>query len=265
MSEDSDGVGHGKFGMNIKPQMLTDEERATYEWQMWVEDFGEAGQERLKGASVLVSRCGGVGGVVAYELAAAGVGKLVIPHAGKTKHSDLNRQLLMTYGNIGKERGACLKERLLDLNPRLEVVSVDENVSEDNAEELVGMADVVVDCAPLFVERFAMNRAAMRQGKPMVECPMYDCEAQLTTFLPGKTGCLACLYPETPDYWKREFPVFGAVSGMVACMAAMEVIKLIGGFGKVLADRMLTIDLRGMGVSEVRLKRDPECEVCVGI
>ena len=80
----------------MPPKPLTEHERAVYEWQMWVPDFGETGQEKLKNSSVMVSRVGGVGSVVAYELAAAGVGKLVLAHAGNVKPSDLNRQLLMT-------------------------------------------------------------------------------------------------------------------------------------------------------------------------
>ena len=68
--------------MNTDRPPLTDEERATYRWQMWVDDFGESGQEKLKGATVMVSRVGGLGGVVAYELAAAGIGRLVLAHAG---------------------------------------------------------------------------------------------------------------------------------------------------------------------------------------
>src|SRR6056297_2142124 len=83
---------------------LDDDERAIWEWQIWTEGFGEAGQEKLKGASVLISRCGGLGSPVAYELAAAGVGKLVIAHAGNVKPSDLNRQLLMTHDQLGKSR-----------------------------------------------------------------------------------------------------------------------------------------------------------------
>src|SRR5690606_30818014 len=144
---------------------LNDEERAVYEWQMWVPGFGEAGQEVLKGSSVLVSRCGGLGGVVAYELAAAGVGQLVIAHAGNVKPSDLNRQLLMTHDWLGKPRVESAARRLRELNPRLEVVAVNENVSADNVARLVDQVDLVVDCAPLFGERFAMNAEAVRQGK----------------------------------------------------------------------------------------------------
>lgn len=241
---------------------LTAEERATYEWQMWVPDFGEAGQERLKSASVMISRLGGVGGVVAYELAAAGIGKLVLAHAGNVKHSDLNRQLLMTYDQLGKSRMESVERRLLELNPRLEIVAVSENVSEQNAEELVAQCDVVVDCAPLFPERFAMNAAAVRQQKPLVECAMYELEAQLTTIVPGKSPCLRCLYPTEPPSWKREFPVFGAVSGSVACMAAMEAIKLIAQIGTPLIGRQLHFDLRDMRFHVLDVAANPQCPQC---
>jgi len=247
---------------SVTPQKLTDEERATYEWQVWVDDHREEGQERLKGASVLISRVGGLGSPVAYELAAAGVGKLVLAHGGNVKPSDLNRQLLMTHDWLGKPRVESAARRLKQLNPRLEVVQVPENVSEDNAASLVEQVDVVVDAAPLFNERFAMNREAVRQGKPMVEAAMFDLEAHLTTIVPGISPCLSCLYPDDPTYWKRQFPVFGAVSGTIGCIAAMEVIKLISGIGTTLAGRLLTIDLRHMDFCVLKTMRNPECPVC---
>lgn len=246
--------------MPSKP--LTEHERAVYEWQMWVPDFGETGQEKLKNASVMISRVGGVGSVVAYELAAAGVGKLVLAHAGNVKPSDLNRQLLMTEDWIGKPRIESIKRRLLDLNPRLEIVDVAENVSEDNAAELVQQCDLIVDCAPLFPERFAMNRQAVLQNKPLVECAMYELEAHITTVIPGKSPCLQCIWPENPPTWKRQFPVFGAVSGTVACMGAMEAIKLIGGIGDPLSGRLVRMDLRDMEFQTMKVSRRPECEIC---
>lgn len=241
---------------------LTDEERAVYEWQIWVPEFGEAGQEKLKGASVLVSRVGGLGSVVAYELAAAGVGKLVLAHAGNIKPSDLNRQLLMTHDALGTSRVESAARRLGDLNPRLEVIAVPENMNADNAARLVDQVDLIVDCAPLFPERYEMNRQAVLQGKPIVECAMYDLEANITTVIPGETPCLACLYPDDPPAWKREFPVFGAVSGTVGCLAAMEAIKVIGGFGETLAGSLLTMDLRDMTFRKRRIERNPACRVC---
>jgi molybdopterin/thiamine biosynthesis adenylyltransferase len=244
---------------------LTADERARYEWQLWVEGFGEAGQRKLKGATVLVSRVGGVGGCAAYQLAAAGVGRLILAHAGDLKASDLNRQLLMTTDWLGKPRIDSAVRRLRELNPGIEIIGVPENISESNVARLVAQADLVVDAAPLFQERFLMNRECVRQRKPMVECAMYEYEAHLTTFIPGETGCLACLYPAHPEWWKREFPVFGAVAGTVGNMGAMEAIKLLGGTGKTLAGRMLHMNLREMKFQTVKLRRDPACGVCGGL
>jgi molybdopterin/thiamine biosynthesis adenylyltransferase len=246
----------------MKTSELSERERAIYEWQMWVSDFGEQGQLKLKRASVMVSRVGGVGGVVAYQLAAAGIGKLVLAHAGNVKPSDLNRQLLMTHDHLGKPRIESIVRRLTDLNPRLEIEAVGENVSADNADALVSQADIVVDCAPLFPERFAMNDAAVKQHKPMVECAMYELEAQITTIVPGKTPCLRCLFPASPPTWTREFPVFGAVSGTVACMAAMEVIKLVAGIGEPLLGQLLKFDLRDMSFNKLSISRNRDCPTC---
>lgn len=247
--------------MRDRPELTTDE-RSIYEWQMWVPGVGESGQCKLKAASVLVSRVGGVGGVAAYQLAAAGVGRLILAHAGNVKPADLNRQLLMTHDALATARVECAARRLRELNPRVEVATVPENVCAANAERLVGMADVVVDAAPLFAERYALNAAAVRQGKPLVEAAMYELSAQVTTVLPGRTACLACRVPDPPPDWKRRFPVFGAVSGVAGCVAAVEVIKLITGIGEPLADRLLVCELREMGFRVFRTRRRPNCPVC---
>lgn len=241
---------------------LTAEERAIYEWQMWVPGVGEEGQLKLKNASVLVSRVGGLGGLVALELAAAGVGKLVLAHGGVLQPSDLNRQLLQTHDHIGKLRIDSIVRRLQDLNPRCEIIGVPENASEANADALVAQADIVVDAAPMFQERLSLNAAAFRAGKPLVECAMHTLDASVTTFVPGKTGCLSCYIPEVPSTWKRQFPVFGAVSGTAACIGAMEVIKLITGIGTTLQGELLSMNLESMQFRKVRLPRRDDCSVC---
>ena len=250
--------------MNASPAApeLTDDEIEAYGWQIPVGGFGEAAQRRLKGASVLVSRVGGLGGLVAFELAAAGVGRLVLAHGGNLRSDDLNRQLLMTHDHIGKPRIESAVARLKALNPRVEIVAEPFNVSEDNAARLVGQADVVVDCAPLFEERYLMNREAMRQGRPMVEAAVYDLELHLTTFLPGVTGCLRCLYPQPSQTWTRRFPVLGAVSGTAGSMAALEAIKVITGVAPTLAGRLMTLDLRTWRMSRLRTRRVPDCPDC---
>jgi molybdopterin/thiamine biosynthesis adenylyltransferase len=241
---------------------LTAEERVIYEWQMWVPGMGEEGQLKLKNARVLVSRVGGLGGLVALELAAAGIGKLILAHGGVLQPSDLNRQLLQTHDHLGKPRIESIVRRLKDLNPRCDIIGVPENISEANADALVAQADIVVDAAPMFQERLALNAAAFRAGKPLVECAMHTLEASVTTFVPGKTGCLACYIPEVPPTWKRQFPVFGAVSGTAACIGAMEVIKLLTGIGTTLQGELLSMNLDTMQFRKVRLPKRADCAVC---
>jgi molybdopterin/thiamine biosynthesis adenylyltransferase len=241
---------------------LTDAERAVYEWQLDVPGFGEAGQAKLKRATVLISRVGGLGGAVAYNLAAAGVDHLILAHAGNVRPADLNRQILMTHAGLGRSRVESAARRLAELNPSLRVTAVAENVTDASAEHLVGKADLVVDAAPLFAERFALNRAAVRLNRPMVECAVYELQVQLTTIVPRRTPCLACIYPEDPPAWRRRFPVFGAVAGAAGGLAAMEAIKVLAGLGEPLAGRLLTMDLRSMATRCITLTRRPDCPVC---
>ncbi len=243
---------------------LNQEEKDTYAWQTTVPGFGEEGQVKLKNSTVFISRCGGLGSVVAYELAAAGVGKMVLAHGGDVKHSDLNRQLLMTHEWLGKPRIESVERRLKELNPRLEIEAVNANVVEENAEALMSDVDLIIDCAPLFEERYLMNREAIRNNIPLVECAMFEMQAQITTIIPGKTPCLACIYPQTPAGWKRRFPVFGAVSGTVGCMAAMEAIKVLSQLGDTLENRLLSFDLRDMTFLKSPIAKRPDCSACGG-
>ncbi|MGE3309664.1 MAG: ThiF family adenylyltransferase [Limisphaerales bacterium] len=241
---------------------LDDSERETYGWQIDLEGFGEPAQSRLKGASVLISRVGGLGGAAAQYLAAAGVGRLVLAHAGTIRPSDLHRQILMTHAGIGSRRIDSATRRLLDLNPRIEIVPVPENISPANADALVAQADVVVDAAPLFSERYVLNRAAVAARKPIVEAAVYDLELHLTTVQPGVTACLRCLYPEPSATWQRRFPILGAVSGVAGSLAALEVVKLLTGFEQPLTHELLVANLRSMSWRRFRTRRLSDCPDC---
>src|SRR3990172_5765277 len=242
---------------------LSAREWERYRRQIQIPGFGEEGQRKLKGASALVSRVGGLGGPAALYLAMAGIGRLVIAHGGLLTESNLNRQILMRADHVGKPRLECATELFARLAPEVEVVAVGEDVNEARALSLVQQVDVVCDCAPSFEERFALNHACVRLGRPMVEAAMYGMEGHLTTILPGKTPCLECLVPDKPDWWQvLGFPVLGAVSATLGCLAAVEAIKLITGCGPVLAGEMLIMDTRSMDFRKYRLQRRPDCPVC---
>lgn len=245
-------------------QSLSEAERAHYEWQTWSPGFDVEGQQRLKAARVLVSRVGGVGGAAAQQLAMAGIGRIVLAHAGDLRAGDLNRQGLMAFSGLGRPRAQQAAQRLRDLNPYIEVEAVAENVNEDNVERLVAEVDLVVGAAPLFSERLLLNRAAVRQGKPLVDCAMYDLDVQVTTVLPGRPPCLACLVPEPPPAWRRQFPVFGAVATVAGALGAMEAIKVLAGLGQPLTGRLLLGDLRTMTFRPMMVWPRPDCPVCAG-
>ena len=132
-----------------------------YAWQEAVTGFGAEGQKRLRDATVLVSRVGGVGGTAAIYLAAAGIGRLILAHAGPLRLDDLNRQILMNTPGLGQSRADVATATLASLNPDVAVEAVPENISPENALSLVRRCDLVVSAAPLFSERLAMNAAAV--------------------------------------------------------------------------------------------------------
>ena len=159
--------------------MLTDLDRSIYEWQLDVPGFGDEGQEKLRRTTALVSRIGGLGGTVAFQLAAAGIGKLILVHAGNLRKDDLNRQVLMRWDGLEKSRVESASKTLATFNPNIEVEVHDANFDEGNAAELVGRADIVFSCAPLFEERFLMNRECVRLSKPMIDSAPPPLEASL--------------------------------------------------------------------------------------
>lgn len=242
---------------------LTPDQLERYARQIQMPGFGEAAQEKLLSSHALVTRVGGLGGPACFALAGAGIGKLTVVHSGKLESPDLNRQVLMRGDSIGRDRSPQAEETLKRFRPDLEVRAVDTPLAEGNVDELLADVDIVLDCTPDFEERHCLNAACVRRGLPMIEAAMDDTVGMLTTVLPGKTPCLACIWPESPPEWKiYGFPVIGAVSGALGNLAAMEAVKVLTGFGEPLAGRLLRYDLRSMRFDRYTVRRNPDCPVC---
>jgi molybdopterin/thiamine biosynthesis adenylyltransferase len=245
---------------------LTARDRDIFKRQIQMPGFGEEAQQKLKDSSALVTRVGGLGGPVALYLAMAGVGKLVIAHSGKLTWSNLNRQILMRHDYVGRPRIECAPELFARLHPECELIAIGEDADEETARRWVSQVDIVCDCPPSFEERYALNKACVELGKPMVEAAMYGMEGTLTTIVPGETPCLACLVPEPPEWWETYgFPVLGAVSAALGCLAAVEAVKVLTGFGEPLKGQMLSYDANAMDFFKFPVKRRPDCPVCEGV
>lgn len=259
MSLGAEGVGAGNL-----PE-LSEFELQMYARQLQLPEFGIAEQRKLKAATVMLSRVGGVGGTVALLLARAGIGGVVLAHDGIIEPENLNRMFLAFREHLGRPRSEVFRETLLRINPDLKIVAVNENVTEKNVMRLAAHADIIVDSAPEFEERYLMNREAIRQNKPLVMAAMSGLEGYVTTILPGKTPCLSCLYPEPPEYWNAlGFPVMATSATLVASVAAMEVIKLLTGHGETLAGQLLYCDLSTNVFQRMQVVRRADCAVCKG-
>ncbi len=241
---------------------LTPTELERYQRQMMLPNFGEEAQQKLHTSTVLVTGVGGLGGTAALYLAVAGVGRLILVRGGNLRQDDMNRQILMTDDWVGKPRVTKAKESLSAINPDVEIEAICEYVTPSNVDSLVLQADLALDCAHNFEERDLLNAACVRWRKPMIEAAMNGMEAYLTTIIPGETPCLSCLFPEKPNWDRRGFGVLGAVSGTLACLTALEAIKVITGVGTPLLSQLLTMDLGNMNFAKRHSYKEPHCPVC---
>ena len=238
--------------------MLTADELQRYRRQLIIPDWGEQGQQKLKSAKVVVAGAGGLGSAVLTYLVIAGVGKIRIIDNDKVELSNLNRQMLHADEAIGKRKVDSAKERLQALNPIVEIEAISDAFSEDNVYDLVGDL-LIVDALDNLDARLLLNKVSIEQKSPLFHGAVYDFEGRATTLIPGLTPCLQCLYTGSLS---GEVPVAGVTPGVIGCIQAAEVIKYIVGIGELLTNRLFTYYGLRMKFGEIKLKKDPNCEVC---
>lgn len=231
-----------------------------YKRQAGIEGFGASGQEKLSKTAAFVAGVGGLGSSVCIYLAAAGVSHLRIVDHDEVETSNLNRQILYETEAIGGRKVLLAENRLQRLNPDIRIEAVDTTITEGNILQLVDGCDLIVDALDNFPTRYLLNKAALQKQIPFFYGSVYGLEGMLTDIIPGRTGCLRCLFPEAPP--PVNTPVLGATPGVVGCIQAMEVIKYVVGVGELLANRLLLFDGLDMTFREVKLRRDPTCCDC---
>jgi len=242
---------------------LTAAELERYDRQIGPGVLTHDGQQRLKAATVLVTRAGGMGGPAALMLTMGGVGRVIIAHGGVLISPDLNRQVLGAEDVLGKPRAPEFAACLRSMNRFAEIEAIDHEPDDAEALQLARRCDVVLSCPPTFEERLRLNRAAVAAGIPLIDAAQWGLGGTLCVFRPGETACLQCLYPEPPPF-EEDFPVVGAISAALGSLAALEAIKIVSGCGQVLWGKMLNYDGYRAGVSIIQLTRRPDCPCCAG-
>jgi len=246
---------------------LSNEEIRRYSRHLILPEFGMQGQRRLKEGSVLLIGTGGLGSPLALYLAAAGVGHIGLVDFDVVDESNLQRQIAHGTSTIGVRKTESARRRLNDLNPNVEVTTYEEQVTSENAFELMRPYDVIVDGTDNFPTRYLTNDASVMLGKPNVYGSIFRFEGQATVFYPKEGGpCYRCLYPEPPPPGLvpscAEGGVLGVLPGVIGTIQATEAIKLLAGIGETLVNRLMLYDALSMRFRELKLRRNPDCPVC---
>jgi molybdopterin/thiamine biosynthesis adenylyltransferase len=246
---------------------LRPEQRERYSRHVLIPEVGEAGQLELLDTSMLLIGAGGLGSPAALYLAAAGVGRLGIVDDDVVDESNLQRQVLHSTARLGEAKADSARRTLTELNPDVEVVTIEERLTSDNVDAILAQGwDVIVDGADNFPTRYLLNDASVWHGIPVVHGSIYRFEGQTTVFKPHEGPCYRCLFPQPPPPELApscaEGGVLGVLPGVIGSLQANEALKLALGAGDPLIGRLLLFDALSTSFTEVAIRRDPDCPVC---
>jgi adenylyltransferase/sulfurtransferase len=252
-------------GATATRSRFTPEQAVRYSRHIILPEIGGVGQRKLLNAKVVLIGAGGLGAPTAMYLGAAGVGTMGIVDFDTVDLSNLHRQIIHGHANIGRPKTESARDKIADINPDVNVVLHNEPLTSENAMEILGQYDIIVNGCDNFATRYLVNDAAYLLKKPVVDGSIFRFEGQATVYQPGK-GCYRCLFPSPPPPGAvpscAEAGVLGALPGMIGVIQATETVKLILELGEPLVNRLLLYDALAMEFREVKIRRDPECPLC---
>src|SRR5215213_8300305 len=248
------------------PVSLTREQRERYSRHLLVPEIGLEGQTKLLNAKVLLLGAGGLGSPTALYLAAAGVGTLGVVDDDEVDLSNLQRQVIHTTDRIGTPKVDSAEIAINGINPDVKVVKYKTRLDASNIMEIIDGYDVIVDGVDNFPTRYLLNDATVRLDIPVVSASILGFDGQLSVFKPHDGPCYRCLYPVPPPAELAPScganGVLGVLPGTMGLLQATEVIKLVTGAGEPLVGRLLLYEALGATFTELKVRRDPECEIC---
>jgi adenylyltransferase/sulfurtransferase len=245
---------------------LSTEELQRYSRHLLLPEVGLEGQRRLKAGRVLLVGAGGLGSPLGLYLAAAGVGHVGIVDFDVVDVTNLQRQVLHGTRDVGRPKLDSARDRLLDINPHVDLETYDTRLTSDNALEIVREYDVIVDGTDNFPTRYLVNDACVLTGRPNVYGSIFRFEGQASVFATSDGPCYRCLFREPPPPGLvpscAEGGVLGVLPGLIGTIQATETLKILLGIGTTLAGRLLLVDALRMQFRTLKLQRDPACPAC---
>jgi len=245
---------------------LSHKEIHRYSRHLLIPDVGLEGQKKLKAASVLIVGTGGLGSPVALYLAAAGVGRIGLVDYDVVDFSNLQRQVIHGESRLGDLKVESARERMLDLNPEIQVDVYNEVINSENAFRIAEPYDIIVDGTDNFPTRYLINDLCVLTGKTNVYGSIFRFDGQASVFAAEDGPCYRCLFPEPPPPGLvpscAEGGVLGVLPGTIGSIQATETLKIILGIGEPLVGRLLLYDALDLSFQTVKLHKNPECKVC---
>ena len=246
---------------------MNDTQLLRYSRHILLDELGIEGQQRLLVSRVLIVGAGGLGSPVALYLGSAGVGIITIVDYDHVDATNLQRQIAHTLESVGDFKADSIRRAVAGINPDVEVKVVTRRADDALLDELVGQTDVVLDCTDNFSTRHAINRAAVRHKKPLVSGAAIRFDGQVCVYDQRQSAspCYACIFPETDALEETKcatMGVFAPLVGIIGSIQAAEALKVLCGIGEALTGRLLMLDGRSMVWSEMKILRNPACDVC---
>ena len=246
---------------------MRDDQLLRYSRHLLLDELGTDAQQRFGAAHALIVGAGGLGNPAAQFLAAAGIGTLTLCDADTVDLTNLQRQILFAMSDVGSAKVDAAACRLAAINPEVQIAPLRERVDGERLERLVAAADVVLDCTDNFATRHAINRACVNAQRPLVSGAAIRFDGQIAVFDMRSTEspCYHCLFGDGEELEETRCATMGVYAplvGIVGATQAAEALKILAGVGVTLAGRLLLIDALTMQWRELRVPRDPHCEVC---
>jgi molybdopterin/thiamine biosynthesis adenylyltransferase len=246
---------------------MDDRQLLRYSRHLLLDELGVEGQQKLLAAHALIVGAGGLGSPVALYLASAGVGRLTLVDDDAVDLTNLQRQIMHTEARVGQPKVKSARQAIAALNPDVAVCTVARRADAALLDELMAGADIALDCTDNFATRQALNRASVRQRKPLVSGAAIGFDGQLTVYdlRQPDSPCYACVFPPTAvveEVRCATMGVFAPLVGVIGTLQAAEALKLLAGIGTAMTGRLLMVDIRRTEFTEVRLRRQPGCPVC---
>lgn len=246
---------------------MNDQQLQRYGRHILLDEIGIEGQQRLLQARVLIIGLGGLGSPAALYLAASGAGRLTLCDDDKVDLSNLQRQIAHRTSTIGHSKVSSARSAILEINPEIRCVEVNNRIDPPQLEQLVSDSDVVLDCSDNFATRYAVNKACLKHHKPLVSgaAIQFSGQASVFDFRQANVACYNCLFPEDAESEELRCAttgIFAPLTGIIGAIQAAEAIKLLAGIESGLAGKLLTVDALEMSVRKSTFSHDSYCKVC---